>query len=136
MTFDKVTSGQGRGRASEAKISLRKSNSIGINSIALEQYFDDEDGYVELYYDPENNKLGLKPLKEETDDAYTLSRSNGSGSVTPTSFLSREDLVPNVTTQYAPEIEQVNDDTELVVIDLDEPIGTYGSADDTDEQKE
>ena len=52
MGFKKVETG-GRGSRAQAKISLRKSGSIGINNTALDEYFSDDDEYVELYFDDE-----------------------------------------------------------------------------------
>jgi hypothetical protein len=126
MPFEKV-SGSSHS-STQAKISLRKSGSIGINSVALQDYFEDYTD-VELYYDRENSKIGFQPLKESTSDSYTISRSNNSGSVTPLSFLKANDLIPEITTQYEPQTENMNGDIELVVIDLSEPAGTYGSPD-------
>lgn len=131
MTFEKVESG-GRGSTAQAKVSLRKSGSIGINNTALNEYFEDSDEYVELYFDAEENRLGIQGLSEETDDSFALSRSESGASVTPTSFLRSADLIPDVTTQYSPEIQK-HEDTELVVVDIDDPIGTYGSPDDDSE---
>jgi len=127
MPWSKVEkAGSGRGTA-EPMISLRKSGSIGVNNQALEEYFDDDIEQVELYFDEENNRIGIKPVKEGTEDSYKLSVTDSGGSITPMSFLNSHDLVPDITTQYEPETEKLNGDTELVAVDLDEPIGTYGS---------
>lgn len=128
MPFEKVES-RGRGTGAQPKISLRKSGSIGINNSALDEYFDESEEYVELYYDAEENRLGLQGLEDETEDSFSLSRTDSGGSITPMSFLRAEDLVPDVTTQYSPDTQALNSDIELVVVNLDEPIGTYGSAD-------
>jgi hypothetical protein len=133
MPFEKVES-SGRGAGAQPKISLRKSGSIGVNNSALEEYFEEGEEYVELYYDAEENRLGLLGLEEESESSFTLSRSDSGGSVTPMSFLRGEGLIPDVTTQYSPDTQKLNGDTELVVIDLDDPIGTYGSADNDSEE--
>lgn len=131
MGFKKVETG-GRGSTAQAKISLRKSGSIGINNTALNEYFEDSDEYVELYFDAEENRLGIQGLDEETDDSFALSRSESGASVTPMSFLRSADLIPDVTYQYSPETQK-HEDTELVVVDIDDPIGTYGSPDEDSE---
>lgn len=137
MTWEKVEGG-GQGRtAAGPKISLRKSGSIGINNAALEEHFTDTQAVV-VMWDSENRKIGFKRLedKDEDDNSYTLSRSDSGGAVTPQSFLNSNDLVPDVTTQYRPEIEAVNQNLELVVIDLDDPLGTYGTPDEEQEEAE
>lgn len=118
-------------------LSLRKSASIGINNRALDQFFEDAE-HVEIFYDEEENKLGLKPLEEETDDSYTLSVTDSGGAVTPMSFLKGKQLVPDITTRYRPETQKINDSTELVVVDLDEEHSTYGepASEDEEEQEE
>jgi hypothetical protein len=131
MGFKKVETG-GRGSTAQAKISLRKSGSIGINNTALDEYFSEDDEYVVLYFDDEERMLGIQGIDEETDDSFALSRSESGASVTPMSFLRSADLIPKVTTQYSPETQK-HEDTELVVVDLDDPIGTYGSPDDESE---
>lgn len=134
MGFEKI-SGSSRG-SGQPKISLRKSNSIGINNAALDEYFDDDVEYVEFYYDRDADTLGIRPLEEESDDSYSLSRTDSGGTAAPTSFLKAESLVPDVTTQYEPRTQKLNNDVELVVIDLDDEIGTYGHPDSEDSEEE
>lgn len=100
----------------------------------MESFFEDDVEYMEIFYDEENSKLGFKPSDEETEDGYTVTIANGAGTIAPTSFLKSHGLVPDVTTQYAPETEQLNEDTELVTIDLDDPLGTYGSPDKSEDE--
>jgi hypothetical protein len=118
-------------------ISLRKSGSIGINNKALEEYFGDANAVV-IYYDEDDNRLGFKPVddKDADEDAYTLSRSESGGSVTPSSILNKHSLVPDITTQYSPEEVKVNQNLELISVDLDDPIGTYGTRDEEEEAAE
>ena len=126
--FEETGRGRGRGR-SDPVISIRKSGSIGINRTAMEAYFEETEGAV-LYFDGEENQVGIESLSDaDAEGAYTLSRTSGTGSITPGAFLREYDLIPAVTTQYDPQQQQVGD-TELVTIDLDEPVGTYGSPDD------
>lgn len=113
-------------------ISLRKSGSIGINGAAMAEHFEDAEAAV-MYYDDEENRVGIERVGDaDADGAYTISETNDTGSITPSAFLTQYDLVPEVTTQFEPEILE-DDGTELVTIDLDEPIGTYGSPDDDED---
>jgi len=132
MPYEKV-SGSSRGSSAEPKISLRKSGSIGINNACLEEFFDADVDYVEVFHDKENNKMGLLPKEDEEGKTYKLTRANSGGSVTPSNFLRNNSLVPKVTTQYEPFEDQMNADITLISIDLDDPIGTYGSPDLEDE---
>lgn len=130
MAFEQVQkTGQGGG-TSEPLVSLRKSGGIGINSAAMEEHMPNAE-FAHLYYDEENRKLGIKPVDEEDDNTYTINKTESSGGITPTSFMKRHGLIPEVTTRY---FVEWNDDKEMLVFDLDEDeAGTYGSARDEDE---
>jgi len=118
MGFKKFKKGSFRGTG-EPQITIRESESVGINKIVMEEYFDDHDGVV-IYYNEEDNQIGLQPADaDDNPDAYRLNTTTGSGSLQVASFLKRYDLVPEETTAYEPEW---NDDEGLVVIDLDEPL--------------
>lgn len=132
MSFEKVKPNSSSGGS--PKISLRKSGGFGINNATLEEYFPEDAEGVVIYYDEENNKVAFEPSDENGDEAYALSRTDSGGSVTALSFINRYQLEPEITTQYAPE---ENDDG-LIVIDLDDPIGTYGSPkeDESDDEAE
>jgi len=133
MGFEKFDdTGRGRPAGTDPKISLRKSGSIGVNQSALEEYFEDDDGAV-LYYDEEENRVGIEPVADKDADeaAYTVSKTDSGGTIAGQAFLERSDLQPDITTQYVPEWD---DERGFVVIDLDEPAKTYGSPDETDEE--
>lgn len=129
MAFEKIEPSGGRAGTTEPVISLRKSGGIGINQPALDEYFENSEA-AEFHYDQENNRVGLKPVDEKQSDNYALTRSDSGGSITPKNPLKRFDLIPDITTRYEPEWD---DDEELVVIDVDNSIGTYGSRDETEE---
>lgn len=123
MAFETLEPTGGRAGTTTPVISLRKSGGIGINQPALNEYFENSEA-IKIQYDDEENLLGLKPENEKTNENYTLTRSDSGGSITPASPLNRRDLIPDITTRYEPEWD---DDEELLVIRLDDPIGTYGS---------
>lgn len=131
MALEKVSGSSRRG--TKAKISLRKSGSIGINSVALEEYFDEDEEFAEVWYDDETNELGLVGKEKETEDSYKITRSNSGGTVAPTSFLKAAQLIPEITTQYEPFTKR-HGSVEIVMADLDDPIGTHGSRDDEEDE--
>lgn len=138
MALEKFIPTGGRAGSNEPLISMRKSAGIGINQKALEEYFDDVEA-VELYYDEETNEVGLKPIEEKTEPShYTLTRGDSSGgSVTPKAFINQHDLVPTtddgepVTKRYEPEW---NGNNQIVLIDMDEPAGQYGTPGSSDDE--
>ncbi len=126
--FDETGRGRGRPAGTDPKISLRKSGSIGVNQAAVEEYFAEDDGAV-LYFDGEENRVGIEPVEDSDADeaAYTVSKTDSGGTIAGQAFLEEYDLLPDITTQYVPEWD---DEDGLVTVDLDEPAKTYGSADD------
>jgi hypothetical protein len=126
MGFEKFEKHSGRGSGNQPKISLRKSESIGINGVAVEQYFGDSDGAI-LYYNEEENQVGIQPCdKNEDSDAYSLqfnTNSNGAN-INAASFLKQHSLTPSQTTQYN---AHWNEEQELAYIDLNEEGTTYGN---------
>ncbi|QZP38443.1 hypothetical protein [Halobaculum magnesiiphilum] len=131
--FDESGAGRGRPAGTEPMISLRKSASIGVNRPALEEYFGDSEGAV-MYYDEDENRVGIEPVADKDADeaAYTVSVTDSGGTIAPKAFLERYDLVPEVTTQFDPSWAD-DDEQSLIVLPLDSPSGTYGSADDGDD---
>ena len=132
--FDDSGSGRGRPEGTDSMISLRKSASIGVNRAALEEFFGDNEGAV-MYYDDEEQKIGIDPVDDNDADeaAYTVSVTDSGGTIAPKAFLEKYDLVPDVTTQFAPEWDDA-DEQSLIVLDLDDPIGTYGTPDEADDE--
>jgi len=126
--FDDAGSERGRPPGSDPMVSLRKSGSIGINRPALSAYFENDDGAI-MYYDADDDQIGIEPVADnEADDAaYSVTKTDSGGTIAPKTFLERYDLVPDVTTQFDP---RHDDEEGLVVIDLDDPMGTHGSAED------
>ena len=138
MAFEKVSKNESVGRGNpEPMISIRASKTIGINGPALSKWFEDAT-HVVLYHDTENEKLGLKPDKGEDDDGYKISRSNSGGSVGCSGFLKQHGLVDeSKTRQYHPEEDSLNGDTDLVVLDLENPDSTTTrSSQDSEEESE
>lgn len=130
MGFEKFEdAGRGRGRPAgvEPMISLRKSGSIGINAAAVEAFFDTAGGAV-MYYHEAANQIGIEPVADPDAEeaAYTVSKAESGATIAPRAFLEEYGLIPNVTTQFAPSLD---DERGLIVVDLGEPTGTYGAAD-------
>jgi hypothetical protein len=124
---ERGTDGPGRPPATEPKISLRKSGSIGVNQVALDMYFDDCDGAV-LYYDSDDNRMAIRPVpdKSAAEAAYTVSRVETGGTIGAVAFLKEFDLEPDVTKQYTPEWD---DEEDILLVNLDKPAAIYGSGD-------
>ncbi|TKX84983.1 hypothetical protein EXE43_16015 [Halorubrum sp. SS5] len=126
MGFEKFEKDKGGKGGAGPRISLRKSGSMGINGKAIEELFSDEK-YVTLYYDKENNMVGIKPERRDSKDAYTLQRRNQSGhggSISATAFMREYDLIPNKTKQYKARWDESQG---MIVADVSDPVITYDS---------
>ena len=130
--FEESGSGRGRPAGTDPMVSIRKSGSIGINKAALDEFVDDSGGAV-MYYDEEASRIGIELVadKDEDEAAYSITKSDSGGTIAPKAFLWKYDLIPEVTTQYEP-IEEDG----MVVIDLENPIGTHGSSTDDEVDQE
>lgn len=99
-------------------VSLRASKSIGISTAVGEKFFADND-YAQMYFDEDNQRVGIEPLDEATPNSYKLRRNKQGkgGAVNCRAFLSTYDLNPKETQKY-----QVtwDDDKELLYFDLEE----------------
>lgn len=118
MPFEQV-------RRKEPRISLRTSGSIGINSAAMDHWFGDVD-HVDLYHDSENEQLGLEPVEESGEHSFKINTTENSGSITPTDFMNRTELMPDQTTRYHVEWD---DEHDMAVADLSTPTSYYGDED-------
>lgn len=98
-------------------ISLRQSESIGINSKAVPEYFEDSTGAI-LYYNEDDNQIGIQPADKDDPDAYSLQYgSEGrSASINASSFLKQYDLVPEQTTRYD---AHWNEEQQLIYINVE-----------------
>ena len=135
MAFEKFEgSGRGGSGSTQAKVSLRKSSSVGLNSVTLQEFFEEDDEGVVMYYDDDENRVGMEPVKDvDEPGAYTLTRSDSGGSISPGSFLKKHGLVPDRTMQFEPSVVDVKQNLSLVAFTAgksEDFIGFYGSGDD------
>lgn len=119
MAFERYEKRTGAA-SNEPRISIRESETLGINTAAMREYFDGMRGVI-CYYDESTNQVGLEPAEADNPDAYTIQVSEPSetGSVSASGFLNSYRLVPEKTTQYEAEWD---DEKEMIVVDLDAPI--------------
>jgi len=111
--FDKNTS------SSFPKITLTKCNSLGINAACVDKYFKDAKA-LELYYDGDSNRIGLKPFKKTDDHMYVIKRKEGqSASISCGGLIKHFGIQNTGTRRYIP---AWNNKEKLLEIHLDKPI--------------
>jgi hypothetical protein len=70
MGYEKFTK-QRRPAKDQAMITVLKGGQLGINKMCMEEYFRDYK-YVEMYYDKDQKKIGIRPTNDSTNDAYNV----------------------------------------------------------------
>lgn len=120
MGFERYEPSQAQARGNPL-VSLRASGSIGLNNATVATHFSGCQ-WAELYYDDEDRRVGIKPVEEETDHAYSIQHgtepSHGA-SIFAAGFLRDHQLLPAETTRYPP---TWNERAALLAIDLDDPV--------------
>ena len=119
MTFERYEKRTGAA-SNEPRISIRKSETIGINTAAMREFFEDADGVI-AYYDDSTDQIGLEPASADDPDAYTIQVGEPSetGTIAASGFLNTYRLTPEKTRQYE---ASWDDEHGMVTVDLDAPI--------------
>jgi len=124
MGFERYTQKSNGKGGGGPRVSLRKSGSIGLNGKAVEEYLD-AFNWAYLYFDEENNRVGIQPTGEDHDEAYAVQKRDKEGhggSITATSFMREFDLIPDKTEQYR---ALWHEEEELIYIDVEDPVLVY-----------
>ena len=101
-TVEKGSFGGGQGTV-EPLVSIRKSETVGINRPAM-QMLDDDVEYVEVKKDDENEYLvAIIPSEESEHNSYKLSINEGSATVGCSVVLKKLDLIVDQTKRFKPE---------------------------------
>lgn len=113
----KLFEGRGeRGRYGFPVVTVQSSGGIGLNLVAYEEL--DEPKFLKLYYDEEEERIGLESANRSDDYAYPVRPSGESGySVSVRSFLKFFDIDISVTRKFRATIEG-----NMLVATLDDPI--------------
>ena len=125
MAFEKYEKNSRVGSGNvDPMISIRASNTIGINKPAMEEFFEDAT-HIVTHYDPDTDRVALEPDAGETEGAYKISRSNDSGALGCNGFL-RDNGIDDEekSRQYTPYIDEMEDGTEAVMLDVGDPDST------------
>lgn len=141
MAFEVAEKGTTVGQGNvEPLVSIRKSETVGINKPAVEE-MDEDVEYVRLSQDEDNPDIvAIIPAEEDHENSYTLSISEqGSATVGCSTVLKDYGLVFDQTKRYEPEVKDVETtDGETVenalVIDVSEVHSTYGSPDSDEDE--
>lgn len=99
-------------------VSIRQSDTMGILIGIYREYFNDSKK-AHLYYNEEDNEIGIEPTTSDDNAAYTVSTVGSGGSIGATSFINQHGLSHEETTKYSAEWD---DDEEFIVVDLDDPL--------------
>lgn len=102
----------------EPMVTILKQGTIGLNTAAVEKYFLDKQ-YVLLYYDEGEQKIGLKPLKVNKENAYKIrmGKISKGGNCSAQAFLRSFKIDHSTTRTYR---AKWNNKDKIIFIDLTE----------------
>ena len=110
MAFEKFTE---KARSFRPKVSLRSNSTIGLNAPAVTMFNLKDVKCVTLYYDRDENKIGLKPTTNpEEEGAHPLNMSKTGAWVSARRFLDYFGLTTAETKRY----EARWDETDKMII--------------------
>jgi hypothetical protein len=91
MPFEKFSETR---RSFKPKISIRSNGSIAFNTGAVEKFRLGRYKFVTLFFDRENNKIGVKPTEASEDGSHALHHGKTGASLSGTRFLAYFDMIP------------------------------------------
>lgn len=108
------------GKSTTERISFSPTGRIGISQLCYDRYLTGS-RYAELYYDKENNKVAIKPLKDKTGNTVTISQPSNrqAPTITGSGFFIFNNLEFKLLQRYTPVWDKSMD---MLIIDLDNPI--------------
>ena len=72
---------------SEPTIKIEFNNMAYLNSETLDEYFSDNFEYVELFHNPDENKLGFSEVEEPTDNSFLVYTHDEEGAVIDIDYM-------------------------------------------------
>lgn len=119
MAFKQFQKG-GHKQLSYPAVAITKSDQININKKCLETQFKGCE-HVELFYDSDSEKIGMKPVKKETAHSYALSKKDGTkfATLSGRAFLRHFGLSSTTKTTH---IAEWNSESKMIELDLNKDI--------------
>ena len=115
MGFERFTLG---GKTFKPKVSIRRNGQIGFNNGARKRFELDNYKYVILFYDKENEKIGIKLTNESNENGIMILQKRPLNvAVSAKSFLEFYELPYLKTSRYNP---QWDENEKMLIIDLKE----------------
>lgn len=117
MAFKRY-SGRSRQKAKKnSTITITKNGHINLNSASSQMFEDFE--YVDVFFDEEGEKIGIKPVDEKKEGTYTLIEQSGNYNaftIGCTGFLKEFDISYKITTRYS---ASWDDDENILIANLE-----------------
>lgn len=96
MAFEEFKHKKTRG-VLEPRVSISNAGLFILNSGCMAQHFK-EFNFAVLFWDKQNRKIGIKPVKQKPQHGYTVNRNQSIGTLSGTGFLAHyglKDLIPD-----------------------------------------
>ena len=120
MAYQQYKRGNNYGLIKFAAVSITKNGCISLNKKCTHEFFEGCN-QVELYYDEEDKKIGLKPLDSKTANSYNIIRKDSVQHTTiyGKAFLKHFGLLSGTRTVHA---AKWNEEVGLVEVSVEEPV--------------
>src|SRR5712692_3591045 len=90
-----------RASSDEETVSISSVGIITFSPALVEKHLSDL-GFVELYYDQQSKKIGVKPVKTETEYAYKLVEQGKRKAVSGSGFLNNYKIIEKTNDRFKP----------------------------------
>jgi len=118
MAFERFTAG---GRSFRPRVSIRKNGQIGLSQGAVQQFKLSDFPYVVLFYDKDQELIGIKPTRDpEEPGAYKLNHKGSSATISGLAFLDYFGIDYSRSQRYE---ARWDEEHQMVVVDLRAPLG-------------
>jgi hypothetical protein len=105
-------------RRTVPRVSIRAGDTIGINSAALEKYFDEIE-YAALFFDNDKDILGIRPMETNRQGVYSLHRTEQSAYLNAKAFIEEFGLSVSESESYGCEWDS---EAGILTVDLSNPL--------------
>jgi hypothetical protein len=98
MTFE-VFSHQGNKAVSEPRVTVSKNGLLSVNTLCRQRFLKDAEA-VQLLFDPETRRVGIKPVAKAAEHAYTFRQGKSGGQISGHAFLKHYNIAHAKTKAY------------------------------------
>jgi hypothetical protein len=107
MAFE-VFSHQGNKAVGEPRVTVSKNGLLSVNTLCRQRFLKDAEA-VQLLFDPDTRRIGIKPVAKDAEHAYAFrqGKPGGGGQISGSAFLKHYDIAHAKTKAYPAEWDEI-----------------------------